>query len=1403
MNVVPRVLQVLFLSACSVFACHANAQTYQLNQTPENSKTPAAGAGTPQPQDQQLGWGSNIQNARLARAAQLALQRGDHTQAYGYALRAAQATPNDPQLWFLLGYAARLDSRYQESVDAYEHGLRLSPSSTDGLSGLAQTDSLLGRTAEAVRLLKQSTAADPRRRDDLVLLGNLYLRSKDYPSAIDTLDQAERLQPGARSELLLALCYQQTNHMDQANQYLEMAKRRAPNDPDVERTLAGYYRESGKYAESIAVLKSIRNPKPDVIAELAYTYGLNGDLSNSAQMYSQAANAQPRNLDLQLAAAQAEIAAGSIDGADAFIARAGSLDANNYRLHAVRAQVAQLEDHDADAIKEYSAAITNLPQSPAEGPLYGIQLHMDLMELYRMSSDSQAAQRELQTAQTEIDSVDGSGQNSEQFLRLRARIRMNTGNLDGALGDIHEALAIDPNSRDNLQLSGDIMMKMGKTENALEAYRKVLTADPTNRFALIAAGYASRAAGRDEDAERYFKRLVQVAPSLYVPYLALGDLYTSRHEYKAAETFYSKGYSIAPHNALIVAGGMNAAIEDHNLALGGRWLNRVTDSMLREPEVLREKERYLSFDGRYQQSAAVGEQAIKVLPRDRDVVVYLGYDLLHMDKYDELRALTTKYLDVLPREADIPLLQGYVDKHDGRKEQAVADFTEALKRDPNVVTAYVNRGYILNDLHNPQAASEDFKAAISREPDSGEAHLGLAYASLDMREPHIALREADLAEKAMGDSRDIHVVRATAYSRQDMLVKAASEYRLALDFTPDDGELHLALGSVLLSQRDYHRAIGELDTAQKLIPDDANVYVLLARSYASLDDRARATQNVQLAEQHIGSMPANQQSAVMISAGEALSLLGDQKAAMDQYRQALEVPGSDRIGVRLAIGQLMASHDDTDDAERQIALGWMEAAAGETEQPTGSEFIAAADIFRSVHEYELSQNYLQKAKLAGAPDAEVRIGLADNDLAMGYTARAAAELSAARTGTDSAEDYQYLLGEANVYRQEHNNAEALTAFAQASNAAGDDQTVEQSMLEAGADEGLRITPSISMLADLSVQPVFEDTTVYVLDSKLDATFPVPGSDTSLLPPPRSSIQTQSTEAYHLHLAKVPTIGGFFQVRNAQGQISVPATNSIVSRNTTDYVLNTGINPVAHLGNNALVFNAGVQGTIRRDTDSPVQMNQNLFRTFVYVSSSSFFNMLSFSGYVIHESGPFTESNLHSRTLTGALDFRVGAPWGKTALITGWGMNDESFSPVSYEDYNTASYVGLERKFGERLNIRAIAEDVRAWRTVGANSGIAQNLRPAGSIDFVPKRNWDIQASSAYSSTRGFHIYDALQNGFSVSYARPFHRKFNDVPGGVVLEYPIRFSAGIQQETFMNFSGAPNQQFRPYFEISVF
>ncbi len=1384
-------------------SCLVRAQTYQLG--PEAS--PNHGSQTVQ--NQNLGWGSNIENARLARAAEQALQRGDHAQGLEFARRAVAAAPNDPQLWFLFAYAARLNGRYAESADGYKHGLQLKPGAVDGMSGLAQVFSLTGQTNEAVRILKQVVAANPNRRDDMHLLGELLVKSKDYEDAVEWLGRAEHAQPEARTELLLSIAYERLDRKDLADRYLDQAKLHDPNNPEVQRSLAGYYRETGKYSEAIAALQSIRNPKPDVLAELAYTDQLAGKLSESSELYARAADALPNDLELQLSAAQAEVAAGASNQAHAFLRRVEHIDPGSYRLHAIRGEIARAEEHDQEAIGEYRTALAALPKEAPQGPLYGIQLRMDLVQLYQKLRNTGAANSQLQLARSAIGAIDASGA-TEPYLRLRALIEMTSGDFDGAFADINSALALNSANPDDLQMKGDILMKMERTNDALAAYKEILAVRPRDRFALISLGYASRAAGRNKDAEKYFQKLEGIDPSSYTPYLALGDLYTTMKEFPRAQTAYATGYSLAPQQALIVAGGINAGVEAHNLDAAAQWITRVTPDMLTMPQVLREEERYWSFKGDFKQSAQFGEKGIALLPDDRDVVVYLGYDLLRLERYGDLLALTAKYNDILPKEPDIPLLAGYVHKHNGQLEQAKLDFSEVLRRDPSVVTAYINRGYVLNDLHEPVAAAADFASALQREPGNGEAHLGLAYADLDSKKLDAALRQADLAENAQGDTEEIHVIRATAYGRQGRLAKACDEYRAAIRFAPDDAALHFNLANALSTDRHYRDAIGELKIAAKLSPRDPEIDASLARCYASLHDRELTLRYVDQAEnlaqasaQDAKDAEERNLSSIELSTGEAFSTLGDWDAAMERFRRALDAKRSDRVGVRLAIAQLMVNLDRPEDAQRQVALALMEADAGETPPPSGSQYIAAADILRGTHEYQISQDYLSRAKLAGAPDEQVRIGMASNYLAMGDTARAKGELDAVNAESDGDPDYNYLLARADLLLQEHKNAQAVTAFAQASDEAGGDQTAEEALMQAGANEGMRLTPEVSYLANLSTSAIFEDSTVYVLDSKLDASFAVPKSDIDLLPPPRSSLETQNTDVFHLHFGPLPTMAGFFQLRDARGQISVPSLNSIVDRNTVDSTFNLGLSPTMRLGNNVLTLYSGIQETIRRDTESPVEMNQNLFRIFTYGSTSSLFNEVAVSGYVMRETGPFTESNLRSNTFSAAVDMRVGAPWGKTALVTGWGSTDQRFLPESYENYYTSSYVGIDRRFGERLDVEAQAEDLRSWRIVGSRSGIAQDLRPAGSLVFSPQRNWSVQASAAWSSTRSFHVYDMIQSGALVSYTGPFGHRRSVADREARVKYPIRISAGFLGESFFNFPGSQSEQFRPYVSINLF
>jgi tetratricopeptide (TPR) repeat protein len=183
-----------------------------------------------------------------------------------------------------------------------------------------------------------------------------------------------------------------------------------------------------------------------------------------------------------------------------------------------------------------------------------------------------------------------------------------------------------------------------------------------------------------------------------------------------------------------MAGGMNAAIEAQNLSLAGTWLSRVTKRNGAGASNLREKERYLSFKGEYRESAEVGREAIKGLPHDRDVVVYLGYDLLHLEKYDQLLSLTSQYLTFSPKSRTFRCSKAMCTSIKGSASRQAGLYRSA--ESGSQCSYGVRKPRLHVERPSPgQACRKDFEAALKREPDNGEAHLGLAYASLDLRKP--------------------------------------------------------------------------------------------------------------------------------------------------------------------------------------------------------------------------------------------------------------------------------------------------------------------------------------------------------------------------------------------------------------------------------------------------------------------------------------------------------------------------------------------------------------------------------------------------------------------------------------------------------------------------------------------
>ena len=307
--------------------------------------------------------------------------------------------------------------------------------------------------------------------------------------------------------------------------------------------------------------------------------------------------------------------------------------------------------------------------------------------------------------------------------------------------------------------------------------------------------------------------------------------------------------------------------------------------------------------------------------------------------------------------------------------------------------------------------------------------------------------------------------------------------------------------------------------------------------------------------------------------------------------------------------------------------------------------------------------------------------MANTYLAQGKTKQANEQLATIGSDPASNQNYDYLMAQGEVYRQRHESWNALLALSQADTLGGSD-IANLEGLQVASEEGVRVTDHLSMLTDFTTGGLYDDSTIYMLDRQI---FGI--TNNALLPPPRSEQESLWTTAYRYHFDNnFPMLSGFFQIRNANGEESLPQEALIINRNTFDYNFNSALNPVFHIGNGWIAFNTGLQFTLRRDTSAPQYKDQNLFREFAYFNSSSFVNWLAFNGSIYHEAGPFTATSYkqNSNDMGETFEFTVGRPWARTAFITGYTRRDLTFRPLPREFFTTSTYAGIQHKFGQKL-----------------------------------------------------------------------------------------------------------------------
>ena len=115
---------------------------------------------------------------------------------------------------------------------------------------------------------------------------------------------------------------------------------------------------------------------------------------------------------------------------------------------------------------------------------------------------------------------------------------------------------------------------------------------------------------------------------------------------------------------------------------------------------------------------------------------------------------------------------------------------------------------------------------------------------------------------------------------------------------------------------------------------------------------------------------------------------------------------------------------------------------------------------------------IERARQAGAADEVVAIGMANSAIAQGRPAKRRTQLALLGNPGDFANNFDYTMAQANIYRQQHQQFQAMPAFARANELGGEDDTAELAMQQVAEQQGVQLSRNISVHSDVLMHGVY-------------------------------------------------------------------------------------------------------------------------------------------------------------------------------------------------------------------------------------------------------------------------------------------------------------------------------------------
>lgn len=338
----------------------------------------------------------------------------------------------------------------------------------------------------------------------------------------------------------------------------------------------------------------------------------------------------------------------------------------------------------------------------------------------------------------------GENLHNPDALINRANKRATNGDLDGALGDFDEAIALNPAKATAYFNRGFLFNSLGKFEAAIHDFSEAIELLPDYDEAYFQRGNSYRQRGEFQRAIQDYSQAIRINPYCIKAYYKRADSRAELGDHPGALTDFSQVILRLPKDAnaycqrgmfLSQSGELEKAIEDftsaieHNPRLADAYFHRgyclaqmgeaekaskdFSEALLHDP----------NHQAAYTRAYALG--MLKEAPVDVSSPSSTATDyplsLLEESVPVSVEPVEDSDGEQESHPATVPLeptsMEGFFERANNRIQRgdldgAISDYSKIIDNDPENSQAYYQRGQSLGALGESQAAMEDLNQAI-------------------------------------------------------------------------------------------------------------------------------------------------------------------------------------------------------------------------------------------------------------------------------------------------------------------------------------------------------------------------------------------------------------------------------------------------------------------------------------------------------------------------------------------------------------------------------------------------------------------------------------------------------------------------------------------------------------------